>query len=225
MNERPSDEIMRSMEKERQLSAQELELLEKSGAVDTEARAVERELDQARIALQALSGTSAHAEAEVLFLDLVSCSVPPHHATPETALALEQRKKAIAARRQAVLAETSVTEARRLRLAVLSATVTAARERASELAARVAAAPPPPAVPVATTASEPVASEAPAAQGPADAPPAPDAPPPSDAGTQPDPWKKARVHKRLKTARMVTLTSQAGTVVGLCRNLSVGACL
>jgi len=224
MKERPSDQIMRSIEKERQLSAQELELLEHSAAVDAGARAAEKELDDVRAALQALSGTSVHAEAEVLFVDLVSCSVPPHRATKETALALEQRRKAIAARREAVLAETAVTEARRERLATLSATVAAARERALGLAAHVAAAAPPPAALVATPASEPEASEPPVAEVPADAPapPPPNGPSPAEAEAQLALRMKPRVHKRLKTARMVTLTSQAGTFVGLCRNLSVG---
>ena len=213
---------MRSIEKERQLSAQELELLEHSVAVDAGARTAEKELDDVRAALQALSGTSVHAEAEVLFVDLVSCSVPPHRATKETALALEQRRKAIAARREAVLAETLATETRRERLAALATTIAAARERALGLAAHVAAAAPPPAAPVATPASQPEASGTPVAEVPADAPAPSDGPPPAEAEVQSAQRMKPRVHKRLKTARMVTLTSQAGTFVGLCRNLSVG---
>lgn len=223
MKERPSDQIMRSIEKERQLSAQELELLEQSAAVDAGARTAEKELDDVRATLQALSGTSVHAEAEVLFFDLVSCSVPPHLATQETALALEQRRKAMAARREAFLAESAATKTRRERLTAFSATIAAARERTLGLVARVAATAPQPAAPVETPASEPEARGTPVAQVPADAPaPPPDGPPPAEASAQPAQRQKTRVHKRLKTAQMVTLTSKAGTFVGLCRNISVG---
>ena len=223
MNERPSDQIMRSIEKERELSAQELALLERSAAVDAGARAAGKELDDVRSALLALSGTSVHAEAEVLFLDLVSCSVPPHRATQETTLALEHRRKAIAARREAVLAESAATETRRERLTTISATIAAARERALGLAARAVPTAPQPTAPVETPAAEPEASGTPVAQVPADAPaPPPDGPPPAQSDAQSAQRMKTRVHKRLKTARMVTLTGQAGTFVGLCRNLSVG---
>jgi hypothetical protein len=175
-----------------------------------------------RSALQALSGTSACAEAEVLFLDLVSCAVPPHHATDETSTALELRKRAIAARRQALLAEAGLMEARRERVAAFAATVAAARERASGLATRAASLRP--AAPVATPASNPEASGQPAAQVSADAatPLSPDGPPPGAAGTQPGQPTNARVHQRVRIERMVTLTSHAGTLVGFCRNLSVG---
>jgi uncharacterized protein (TIGR02266 family) len=222
MKERPSDEIMRALEKERQLSGQELELLEQSAAVDARARAVRKELDEVRVALQALSGTSARGQAELLFLDLVACAVPPYHATRETALALEQRKKAAAARRQAVLAETTVIGTRSQQVDALAATVAAARNKAVELSSRVAVELPHPAAPVETPTAE--ASAAPAAPVPtaAPAPASPDGPPPSQAGAQAGARMKTRVHKRVRLERKLTMTSPAGTFIGFCRNISVG---
>ena len=226
MKERPSNQIMLWVEKERHLAAQELELLEQSAAIETTARATKRELDEVRGALRALAGTPAHAEAEALFLELAAANLPAHVATLETAQALDQRKKAATARSKALLAEAAVIAARREHVAGLAAAIAMAREKAAGMAARFPVEATHPAPPTAN--ESPPTNAAPADQEPTDATASTttlaDAPP-DNSHAPGRAWVKPRVHKRVEIERRVTLTSEAGTFVGFCRNLSVGGML
>lgn len=135
----PAAELARLSDEEHDLAERENDMLAHGVEVELRAREVQSQLDAARAALQRLAHTSARGDAEKAFLESLSLVVPPHVASHETSLALEQRRKALIARLQAIESESAAVRARNRRLVEISEVIARLHDLASQLAARAEA--------------------------------------------------------------------------------------
>ena len=92
-------------EQEASLSEQEVAILGKSAAAEVHSRSLTAKLDELRASLNHFAGTSAHQEAENAFNHSYTLVVPQQQASPESTVALQRRREAVAARQQAVQAD------------------------------------------------------------------------------------------------------------------------